>query len=673
LSYDGGYRTKIKNCCRVFLHSLLFFSSVVEEIEPIYMQKPVHQIYYFDKFTLDLTRGCLLRENEPIKLRPKSFQVLKYLVENYGRLITKEELFESVWTDSFVTDDSLVKCVNDVRHALGDEAQHIIKTVPRRGYIFEKEVKESDTVAQIYTEETTGVHLVIEEAEESEEENSRSRNVLNAVKQSKRAAFFLSITLVAATVGFYFLWLSSVSKQTESQLPIKSIAVLPFKSLKVEAGNEYLEAGMADALITRLSNIRQITVRPTRAILKYTAQEQDLTTAGRELKVDSILDGSIQKLDDKLRVTVQLVRVSDGSPLWAEQYDEPLADLFSVQNKISERVTRSLALQLSSDEQRQLTRRSTSSAEAYENYLKGRFFWNKRTEESLRKAVEFFNQAIAKDPNYAQAYAGLADCYALLPPPRESMPKAKAAAMRALELDDTLADAHTSLAHTSLFYDWDFANAEREFQQAIQLNPNYATAHHWYALLLAAQGRQEEALAEITRAQEIDPLSLIISTHKGLIFYLARRYDEAIEQQKKTLELEPNFLEAHYELGRAYAQKKMYQEAIAELRTAVNLSSVDSDAGAVLGYVYAVSGKRGEALRMLDELNKIAKTGAVATRYFVFIHAGLSNNEQALELLEKEFETHAYWLIYLKSEPILDNLRSDVRFANLERRVGITP
>ncbi len=642
------------------------------------MQKLTHQIYSFDEFTLDLTRGCLLRRNVEIKLRPKSFEVLKYLIENGGRLITKDELINAVWIDTAVTDDSLVQCLKDIRRALNDKSQTYIKTVPRRGYIFEKDVTEQ-CAAAIYTEEASGVRVVIEESEELEAENEASvahlfePETLKARWRKIPILITVCCLFIAAALGFNFLRLRSDSSQIETQIPIKSIAILPFKSLGAEVEDEYLGTGMADSLITRLGNIQQITVRPTRAVLKYRAQDQDLTTIGRELKVDSIVDGSIQRLGDKIRVSVKLVRVSDGSPLWTEQYDEPLTDLFSVQNKISERVTRSLTFQLNSAEQTQLTKRSTDSAEAYGDYLKGRYFWNKRTEESSRKAVEFFDRAIAKDPNYAQAYAGLADCYALLSPPRESMPKAKAAAMKALELDNTLADAHTSLAHTSLFYDWDFTNAEREFQQAIRLNPNYATAHHRYALLLAAKGRQEEALAEINRAQEIDPLSLIINTHKGLIFYLAHRYDEAIEQQKKTLELEPNFFEAHYELGRAFAQKRMYEEAVAELTIAVNLTSRDSDAGAALGYVYAVSGRRNEALRMLDELREISLAGKVAARYFVFIHAGLGNNEQAFELLEKEFESRTYWLIYLKSEPMLDNLRSDARLKNLERRIGLTP
>lgn len=464
----------------------------------------------------------------------------------------------------------------------------------------------------------------------------------------------------------------------ETETPVRTIAVLPFRNLGGESGDEYLSLGLADALITRLGNLRQVITRPTSAVLKYSGSDADPLAAGRELAVDALIEGRIQKLEDRIRVTVQLIRVSDGQPLWSEKFDEQFTNIFTVQDSISEQVARALALKLSRAEREQLTKRYTGNTEAFQLYLKGRYFWNKRSVEGLRKGGEYFQRAIERDPGYALAYAGLADCYNLLSyygslSPKESFPKARAAALKALELDESLAEAHTSLALAAMAFDRDWPAAERECKRALELNPNYATAHQWYAEYLAAMGRQGEARAEIKRASEIDPLSLIVTAAEGYIGYYGRDFDATIRHSEKTLEMDPNFAPAYSFLSWGYMQKGMFAEAIGALQKAVSLSDGNSRMVGELGHAYAVSGQHAKAREIVHQLEMKSRRQYVSPYEIALVYAGLDEKELALAWLRKAFEDRAWQLMFLRVEPKLDRLRADSRFTGLLRDAGLAP
>ena len=591
-----------------------------------------HLSYEFGPFRLDPRERALLRDGAPVPLLPKSFDALFVLVRNSGRLLDKEFLLAEIWPDAHVEENNLAHAISDIRKALGEgpKDQHYVVTVPRRGYRF---------AASVRTLEGSEHRAAAERRAEPGD----------------------------AFEGF------GASAQ------VRAVAVLPFTYLGSDGG-EYLGVGMADALITRLSNLRQVVVRPTSSILRYTGAGQDPLQAGRELKVDSVVSGSIRRAGGRVRVTVQLVSTAGGAALWADKFDEEFTDIFTVEDAISERVVAALSLRLTGDERRALTRRLTENPEAHQLYLKGRYFWSKRTEGGVKRGIEFFQQAIEQDPNFALAYVGLADSYLLLGvpaamtgtmPPKEAMPKARAAAERALAIDKGLAEAHASLGQVE-WYEWDWAGAEAEFKRSVRLNPNYATARHWYALHLGRLGRPDEALAEIKRALELDPLSLAINANVGWVLYYARRYDEAIEQCLKTLEMDSTFALAHHRLGSAYVQKGMYGEAIAEFQKAMTYSDEHPTAIAALGHAYAASGNRGEARKVLAELRAFSERRYVPRYDMALIYAGLGEKEQALELLEEAYEQHDFMLL-AKVEPRLDGLRAEPRFADLLRRVGLSP
>jgi tetratricopeptide (TPR) repeat protein len=410
-------------------------------------------------------------------------------------------------------------------------------------------------------------------------------------------------------------------------------------------------------------------------VFRYKGREIDPQQVGRELGVEAALFGRVLQQDDRLIIRTELLDVAHGWQLWGAQYNRKLTDIFAVQDDISREMSEKLRLKLTGEDQRRMTRRYTESTQAYHLYLKGRFYWNKRTTPTLRRAIEYFQQAINIDPDYALAYVGLADCYALLSlysalTPREAFPKALAAARRALEIDGTLAEAHNTLAVIKVFYEWDWEVAEKEFERALLLKPGYPDAHQRYGIYLVARGRFEEAIEELRCAQELDPLSLIINTIAGYPFYYSRRYDEAIEQYRKTLEMDPNFSMAHFRLGLAYEQKGMYEEALAELQTSKALSG-DRDVIAALGHLYAVTGQRERAMQALTELEERKKQTYVSSYDLAIVYAGLNERELAFAWLEEACEERSYWLIYLKVDPILDNLRSDPRFADLVWRVGL--
>ena len=647
------------------------------------MQELAYTVYSFSGFTLDIARGSLTRGNDEVRLRPKSYAALKYLVENSGRLISKDELVEAVWPDTAVTDNSLVQCLKEVREALNDHAQKFIKTVPRRGYIFEEKVT-ADTNGATYREEIEEIRVVMEERQTDDQPaRNRLRKYLNTpiTKSHWFQLMAAAVVLIGTAIVFAYYRYSpnaaSSIRTSGSVSTVRSIAVLPLRPLNAESSDEYLELGMADALITKLSGLKEMIVRPTSSIRKYSAEEQDAVAIGRQLKVESVLEGNVQKSGNRLRITVQLVNVTDGSPIWAGKFDEDLTDIFRVQDDVSDRVVDALALQLTSDERKSLAKRYTGNLEAYRLYLRGRYFWDKRSKNDLLKAIEYFNQAIALDPNYALAYAGLALCYGPLGyqgyiSPAEGRPKMIAAASRALELDDSLAEAHAAMGAAKAFYEWDWEPAEREFKRAIELNPSYPTSYQWYGLYLEAVGRQDENLAARNRALDIDPLNLSINSGVGMVYYYMGQYDHAEEILQKTLELYPNFAQARLYLGSTYVQKGMFDEAIAEFNKALTLSGSLARAKAYAAHAYALSGKRKEAQKILEGLQALSKTEYVSPEDIALVYIGLGDKERSLDWLEKAYEEGDPGLNHIKVEPQFAGLHSEPRFQALLTRMRLS-
>jgi len=461
---------------------------------------------------------------------------------------------------------------------------------------------------------------------------------------------------------------------------IDSVAVLPFVNASADPNTEYLTDGITENLINSLSQLPHLKVMSRDSAFMYKGKETDARTVGQALGVRAVLKGRLLQRGDNLEISAELVDTRDNSHIWGEQYSRKAADIFAVQGEIAKEMTSALRMRLTGEDEKRMAKSYTANPEAYQAYLKGRFWWNKRTEEGFKTGIEYFQQAIAKDPSYALAYAGLADCYTLLGDygyvaPEDSFPKGREAALKALQLDDALAEAHTSLAYLKTVYDWDWAGAEKEFQRAIELNPSYATAHHWHAVYLLVMGKPEEAVAEERRALELDPLSLIINRVLGLGLYYGRHYDQAIEQYRRTIELEPNFTVTHTNLGMAYLQKSMISEAIAEFEKELVITPGNLYALSELGYAQAVAGRRAEAQRVLDRMTELSRERYVPAMARVGIYVGLGEKDKAFEWLEKAYEERSIGNSFaiLKLEPALDPLRSDPRFKDLLRRMNLQP
>jgi len=614
--------------------------------------------FSFGPFRLDVAERLLLRDGEPITLPPKAFETLLVLVQNSGRLITKRDLMNRLWPDTFVEEANLANNISLLRKVLDDDRQECkyIETVPKSGYRFVA------TVTEPATPRTEVAH-------------DSSTNA-SGVRRSWLAVA-LAATVLAVIAGYYFFY-SRAASSTPSSPPaaLKSLAVLPLKPLVETSRDEAFEMGVADTLITRLSKLRQIEVRSIGAVSRYTDIERDPVAIGRAQQVDAVLDGSIQKSDNKIRVSVRLVRVADGSTLWAGQFDENDTDIFTLQNAISNRVAEVLITTLSGEEKEALYRRDTENVEAYHLYLKGRYFWSKFTEEGLQKSIDYYNQALEKDPNYAMAYIGLASSYIVLGvnyrSPKEMMPKAKAYVSKGLERDATLAEAHVAQGAIKFFFDWDWSGAGRELRQAMDIGANdAANAHDLYAYCLWANGQFTEGIAELKRAQELDPLSLVISEDLGVAYYHARNFDQAIQQQHKTLELEPNYFFGYLRRGQAYAQKAMFKEAIDDLTKAQNLSGNWPAVIAELSCAYALAGQKSKAQAMLNELTKRAQREYIDPYMIALIHTTLGDHDAAFEWLGKAYEGRSPWMGWLKAEPKFDPLRSDPRFKTLLHQLNL--
>jgi DNA-binding winged helix-turn-helix (wHTH) protein/TolB-like protein/Tfp pilus assembly protein PilF len=601
------------------------------------MSSDFNQLYEFGDFRIDLRKGLLLHRGVPVPVPPKAFETLIALVESDGRVVSKDELIAKVWAGMIVEENNLTQQISLLRKLLGDPGQSTIETVPRRGYRFAAAVREVPPPSV----ET------VESVAEVQRPPSRSWKIPIAVAV---AAIIISVTSIA------------IFRARRGDMP-RTIAVLPFKPLVPGSGDVYLQLGMADALITDLSNVREIRVRPTSSVIMYTAAA-DPAAIGEKLGVDAVLDGRIQNVGDRVRVTAQLIRVKDGAPLWAGKFDEDRNNILALQDAISAWLVSALTLNLTRDEKRSLEKHATDNAEAYQLYLRGRYHWWRWTPEEWSRSRDFFEQAVAKDPKFALAWCGLADAIGVqvwFRPPREVAPRAKAAAARALEIDNTLPDAYCSLAPMALFYDWDYPAAERLLRKAIALNPNHALSHDLYALTLVSGRHVAEAVAESRRALELDPTSPYMNTDLGQIYYYQRDFEKSSEQVSIALAIDPNYADGLRYLASIAEQKKNEAGAI-DAWARFHIASGDAEIASAIRSRFAAGGYKAALHGWLDALTaKSAKT-YVAPLDMADVYARLGESEEALTWLRKAMNERSPGLIWISVEPRWDPYRSDPRF-----------
>ena len=582
----------------------------------------IPHVLRFDVFALDVRTGELRKRGTKLRLQGQPLQVLATLLKRAGELVTREELRSEIWpADTFVDfDHSLHNAIARIRETLGDSAgaPRYIETLPRRGYRFIERVDE-----------------VKPEAPESPLRHNRDVDARG----------------------------------------IQAIAVLPLEDLSGEPGHEYFADGMTEALITCLAKIKALRVISRTSALQYKGVRKSLPQIARDLNVDAVIEGSILRSGERVRITAQLIHSSDQH-LWAESYERDFRDILSLQSEIARQVAHQVRIVLTPEERNRLGIVRQVNPEAHELYLKARHFWNKRTEENVRKALSYFQQAIDNDPTYAQGYAGLADSYNILGyynalSPNEAYPKGKAAALKALELDDSLAEPHAALGVVKRDFEWDWSGAEADFQRAIELNPGYVEAYHWHSTLLSMLGRHADALREKKKALAMDPLSVVIRTDLARMYYFSRDYDQSLEQYRAALDMDPNFGSAHLWLAQVYEQKGLYEEAISSLKTGMHLLSDSMYALAKLGQGYAIAGRCDEARTVLKQLNALSIKRYVSPYDIALVHLGLHEKDEAFTWLQRALEQRSLWLGYLSVEPQLDPLRSDQRFQTLRRRVDL--
>jgi TolB-like protein/DNA-binding winged helix-turn-helix (wHTH) protein/Tfp pilus assembly protein PilF len=606
--------------------------------------------YEFGPFHIDTVERLLYRGEEVIPLTPKAIDTLLVLIASGGRVVDKDELLKAVWPDTFVEEGALARNVSALRKALGSDTDdsQFIATVPKRGYRFVATVK------------------VPEPAPDASAWRKRFAWLIPAA---------LLIVLVVLAYPRVVSLLSSLVRPGARH--IASLAVLPLDNLSNSAAQEPFTDGMHEELINTLAKIEALRVKSRISVLVYKGARKPLPEIARELNVDAIVTGSVMQSENRVRITVELFEGKTEGQLWAQSYERDLREVLALQAEVAGAIAAEIQVKLTPQEKQRLAQIRQVDPEAYLAYSYGRFYWNKRTPEDFPKAIEYFRKAIAKDPSYAPAYAGLADGLALLGSigsgaitPNRVMPQAKAAALEAVKLDDNLAEGHTSLAYVKLSYDWDLDGAEREFKKAIQLNPRYATAHHWYAHYFLARGQTEQAVSEIKRAQELDPLSFIINVGLGWCLYHARRYDDAIQQYRFSLTLNPDFPITHCTLGMALVQKHLYEEAMAEFNKARALPGSPAFAMANIAATSALSGNPAEARRWLAQLKQSAQQHYVPAIYLAAIYSSLGEKDEAIAWVQKAFDERSDYMLYLKTEPWFDNLRSDARAQQLLGRVA---
>jgi DNA-binding winged helix-turn-helix (wHTH) protein/TolB-like protein/Tfp pilus assembly protein PilF len=642
------------------------------------MAASANVLYEFGRFQLDPPERLLLCDGQPVALTPKAFDLLLALVDRSGHLVEKEELLRTVWPGALVEEGNLAVTISQLRKALNDDrGQHrYIETVSKRGYRFVAEVKRRDDSG-----------LVINPANSADV--VRLAPALPQIKLTtptsvrtqhrRKNLFFAGIGAIASVtlilMAAFLIHSRNAPLTTAQPAAIHSLAVLPFQTLGSNSPDKYLGLGLADAIITKLANTGKIIVRPTSAIQQYAATKQSPQSAGREQGVDAVLDGRIQRAGDWVRVSVQLIRVQDGQQLWADSFDRQFTNIFALEDTLSEMAAQSIRLELTGEESRKFSKRPTENPDAYDAYMKGRYFWNKRTENGLKKGLGYFHEAIKLDPSFAQAYVGVGDSYATLGlysvmPPKEAFTSAKNATMRALQMDDSLAEAHAAMGFIHFYYDWDKSAAGSEFQRALSENPHDAMAHSWYAESLAAKGRFAEAIAEAQTALHDDPLSLIVSSNAGWTFALAGRYDQSVETLKKAIEIDPDFPRTHFRLAEVYEARGQYALAIPEFEKAVKLSGGDPYYEGSMGHAYAASGRSSQAHGILQELLSRAQRQYVPSYAIALIYAGLGDKDQAFHWLQSAVEDKSTSMVFLESDPEMASLRSDSRFAHFSGLVN---
>jgi TolB-like protein/DNA-binding winged helix-turn-helix (wHTH) protein/Flp pilus assembly protein TadD len=614
-------------------------------------------IVRFGIYEISFQSGELRKAGVKIKVQHQPLKLLEILLEHPGEIVPREELRSRIWPqESFGDFDQAVNvAIAKLRGALGDSAENsrYIETLPRRGYRFIAEVAVVDV-----TKPVAGVN-----DKPSVDKRPRLRLAW------KIAGLTLVLVLVILTA-----WMMYPRRGPSPE--IRSLAVLPLESLSIDASQDYFADGMTDELITDLSQISALRVISRTSVMPYKRVRRPLPEIARELNVDAVVEGTVLRSGNRVRITAQLIQVPAERHLWAQSYEGDVGDVLTLQSQVAHAVADQIRVSLNPREQAVLKNKKTVDPEAYEAYLKGRYFWNKRTANGLKTAVAYFHQAIERDTNYAPAYSGLADSYALMGDwqyavmtPKEAFPKAKAAAIKALELDSTLGEAHNSLAFVLDGFDWNLEAGGKEFRRAIELNPGYATSHHWYAWHLSLLGRFDEAIAEMRKAESLDPLSLIINADLAEILVLAHSSDESIRQSRKTIEMDPSFALAHNQLAQAYLQNHMYDEALAEMRKAVQLSPDSPAFIANLARGYVASGKRTEALKLLSDLKKRSTPNYSNAAEIAVIYVSLGDTDQAMNWLEKGYEERFNPGVLLR--PGFDPLRSDRRFQDLRRRIGL--
>jgi TolB-like protein/DNA-binding winged helix-turn-helix (wHTH) protein len=618
---------------------------------------PPSDIVHFGIFQLDLKARELHKAGVKVKLQEQPFRVLALLVERAGQVVTREELQQKVWpTNVYVGfDQGLNNAIKKVRDALGDSADspRFIETVERHGYRFVAPLSSAPPRPS-----EPRFHF-------------GSRTLRNTALIGLATA-----SLIAALV--YWAWHGSdMRDRTSSEKVI--LAVLPFDNLSRDPDQEFFSDGLTEEMIAQLGklNPERLTVIARGSVAKYKGSSLAVNQIGRELHADYLVQGSVRRASNRVRITVQLIQVRDQTDLWAESYDRELKDMLTLQDSVSRTIANQIHIALTPARQTPLPSRTNLDPEAYEAYLKGRYYWNKRTADGLQKALIYFQQAIDKDPAYGAAYSGLADCNSGLAwhgfkSPAEALPKANAAALKAIEIDPQSAEAHASLGLV-LNHRWDWAGAEAEFKRALQLDPRYANAHHWYGDNLSATGRHEEALLEAKQALELDPLNLMINTWVGLRYYLARKFDLAIEQGRNTVELDANFAAAHLLLGESYSQMGLHEQGLAELQTAASLSGNSPLYLAQLAVAHALAGRKTEALPIIAQLQTISGNRYVSPYGLAQIYAALNDKEQTFKWLQVAYDDRAVWMSYLAVDPVFDGYRSDQRFQDLLRRVHLLP
>lgn len=647
----------------------------------------VARILHFGVFEVDL-KACELRKHGlRLKLPEQPFQVLVVLLEKPGEIITREELRNSLWPgDTFVDfDHGLNNAVMRLREVLGDASENprFVETIPRRGYRFIAPVAGSALPEPTTTEsEVESGPVPVANASPTVEragvaDTAQAAGIRRRPVTIRFAILITAILALAGLLGAGLFHYTRAGAPDSNRVQNKSLIVLPIENLSGDKDQEYFADGMTDDLIANLAKIRSLRVISRSTAMAYKGTRKPMSQIASELNVDAVFEGTVLRVGDRVRITAELVQVSTDRHLWAETYESQMGDILALQNRVSSAIVNEIRINLTPEDQERLARNPAVAPEGYENYLKGRYYWNKRSDENLTRAIGYFEQATKQDPQYALAYAGLSDCYAIISaeifgtmPASETAPKAKAAALKALEIDPTLSEAETSLATVKFNYDWDWSGAAAGFAKSIEDNPSYATAYQRYSLYLMAMGRTEDSVEQIDKARELDPLSISINFSLGWRFYMARQYDRAIQQLRNTLEMDPSYELPHLVLGLSYAEKRDFGHAIPELRKAVELSHGTPLMVSALANVDARSGNKAEAEKLLADLSAESKRQYVSPYYFAVVYAGLGRPEEAINWLERALADRSNGLVFLKVEPELDGLRSNPRFVALQQKLN---